>query len=79
MPRSSALPVPAPQALHKVEETWRTMALSFSPYQDTDVSQMMVDEAVVEALESDNLTLQGLSNGKHVQVNAGWGGRSWEG
>lgn len=47
------------------------MALTFSQYQDTDVSQMGVEDAVVEALESDNLTLQGLSGGKHVQVGVG--------
>ena len=67
-------PLPAaPQALHKVEETWRSMSLSFAPYQGTEVSQMTIDDAVIEALESDNLTLQTLSGGKYVQVRGpGW-------
>lgn len=44
------------------------MNLTFSPYQDSDISQMSVDDAIVEALESDNLTLQNMSGGKYVQV-----------
>ena len=59
------------QALHKIEETWRSMDFTFSMYQDTDISQMSVDDVVIESLESDNLTLQNLSGGKYVQVGAG--------
>lgn len=44
------------------------MDLTFSPYQDSDVTQMSVDDAIIESLESDNLTLQNLSGGKYVQV-----------
>lgn len=44
------------------------MNLTFSAYQDTDISQFSVDDAIVEMLESDNLTLQNLLGGKYVQV-----------
>ena len=36
--------------------------------QDTGVLQMVIDDTVMEALESDNLTLQTMSGGKYVQV-----------
>lgn len=57
-----------PQALHKISDTWAGLQLSFAPYQDSDVQQMSVDDAVMEALESDNLALQNMSSGKYVQV-----------
>ncbi|KAL4450636.1 hypothetical protein ABPG77_000992 [Micractinium sp. CCAP 211/92] len=57
------------KALQKIEETWRNMNLTFSAYQDTDISQFSVDDAIVEMLESDNLTLQNLLGGKYVQGN----------
>lgn len=63
------------KALHKIEETWQAMDLTFPPYQDTDVSQMSVEDAIIEALESDNLTLQNMSGGKYVQVRLYHGGQ----
>ena len=79
-------PHPPPQALHKIEETWGSLALTFSPYQcageaaaaapaggeapPPQMVQMAVDDAIMEALESDNLALQGMSGGKYVQVRA---------
>lgn len=55
--------------LEKIESTWSQLYLSFSQYQDTDVSQMNADDAITEALEADNLTLQNMSGGKYVQGN----------
>lgn len=52
----------------RIEETWRSMNLSFTTYQDTDVGQINTDDALVDVLESDHLLLQNLSNGKYVQV-----------
>jgi Dynein heavy chain, N-terminal region 2 len=54
--------------LEKIDNTWRGLNLSFSQYQDTDVYQMKADDAITEALEADNLTLQNMSAGKYVQV-----------
>jgi hypothetical protein len=36
--------------------------------QETGVLQLVIDDTVMEALESDNLTLQTMSGGKYVQV-----------
>jgi dynein heavy chain, axonemal len=49
--------------------TWGQLNLEFSQYQDTDVCQMHADDAITEALETDNLTLQNMSGGKYVQGN----------
>jgi hypothetical protein len=54
--------------LEKIDNTWKSLNLSFSQYQDTDVTQMKADDAITEALEADNLTLQNMSAGKYVQV-----------
>jgi dynein heavy chain, axonemal len=54
--------------LEKIDNTWSGLYLSFSQYQDTDVCQMVADDAITEALETDNLTLQNMSSGKYVQV-----------
>jgi dynein heavy chain, axonemal len=55
--------------LEKIESTWKQLFLQFSHYQDTDVFQMVADDAITEALEADNLTLQNMSGGKYVQGN----------
>lgn len=47
------------------------MDLTFSAYQDTEISQVSVDDVIIETLESDNLTLQNMSGGKYVQVRRG--------
>ena len=57
------------KALNKIEEVWAGLDLSFSQYQDTDVSQVAADDAITEALENDNLVLQNMSGGKYVQGN----------
>ena len=41
---------PLAQALHKIEATWKAMELTFSPYQDTDVPQLTIDDAVRSSL-----------------------------
>jgi dynein heavy chain len=43
--------------------------VDFSLYQDSEVMQVSVDDAVIEALEADNLQLQNMSSGKYVQGN----------
>lgn len=55
--------------LEKIEATWKGLFLEFQHYQDTDVFQMRADDAITEALEADNLTLQNMSGGKYVQGN----------
>ena len=57
------------KALKKIEETWVSLNLTFSPYQDTDNVQMTVEDVITEALETDNLALQNMSGGKYVQVS----------
>ena len=56
------------KALKKIDETWSSLSLTFSPYQDTDNVQMTVEDSITEALETDNLALQTMSSGKYVQV-----------
>lgn len=56
------------KALKKIDETWSSLSLTFSPYQDTDNVQMTVEDSITEALETDNLALQTMSGGKYVQV-----------
>ena len=63
--------------LEKIDATWRQLELSFSQYQDTDVWQMQADDAITEALEADNLTLQNMSGGKYVQVRRSTPCRAW--
>ena len=46
------------------------MNLTFSQYQDTEVSHLTVDDAVVDALEGDNLALQNMSGNKYTQVTS---------
>ena len=58
------------KALKKIDETWSSLSLTFSPYQDTDNVQMTVEDSITEALETDNLALQTMSSGKYVQVSA---------
>ena len=58
------------KALKKIDETWSSLSLTFSPYQDTDNVQMTVEDSITEALETDNLALQTMSSGKYVQVCA---------
>jgi dynein heavy chain, axonemal len=55
--------------LEKIETTWKQLNLTFSQYQDTDVFAMVAEDAITEALEADNLTLQNMSGGKYVQGN----------
>ena len=38
--------------------------------QDSDAMQLVPDDAVTEALESDNLQLQNMSGSKYVQVGS---------
>ena len=57
------------KALTKIDETWSSLSLTFSPYQDTDNVQMTVEDSITEALETDNLALQTMSGGKYVQVS----------
>lgn len=57
------------KALKKIDETWSSLSLTFSPYQDTDNVQMTVEDSITEALETDNLALQTMSGGKYVQVS----------
>lgn len=56
------------KALKKIDETWSSLNLTFSSYQDTDNVQMTVEDSITEALETDNLALQTMSSGKYVQV-----------
>lgn len=69
--RRKSHPFGSAQALHKIDDTWAGLDLTFAPYQDTDVHQMSIEDAVMEALESDNLALQNMSGGKYVQVSSG--------
>ncbi|KAI8473051.1 MAG: flagellar outer dynein arm heavy chain beta [Monoraphidium minutum] len=66
--------------LKRIEDTWRGLALVFTPYQDTDINSLMVDDAITEALENDNLQLQGLAGQKYVQLNPMFGDSvaSWQ-
>eukprot|EP00955_Chlamydomonas_euryale_P098700 365162-Chlamydomonas_euryale.AAC.24 len=57
------------RALKKIEDTWAGLSLVFSPYQDTEIMQFTVDDAITEALEADNLGLQNMSAQKYVQTN----------
>jgi len=57
------------KALKKIDETWSSLSLTFSPYQDTDNVQMTIEDSITEALETDNLALQTMSGGKYVQVS----------
>ncbi|CAD7696266.1 unnamed protein product [Ostreobium quekettii] len=57
------------KALKKIDETWAGLKLEFPPYQDTEIVQLQVDDAITEALETDNLALQNMSGGKYVQGN----------
>eukprot|EP00899_Mesostigma_viride_P009330 jgi/Mesvir1/18399/Mv14277-RA.1 len=57
------------KALKKIDETWLNLTLGFVMYQDTEVMVLHVDDAVVEALENDQLQLQNMSAGKYVQGN----------
>ena len=56
------------QALHKIEVTWGDLKLSFSPYQNSAINQLTVDDFLIESLESDNMALQNLYTSKYVQV-----------
>ena len=56
--------------LKKIESTWGGLALTFSPYQDSDINQMSIDDLITESLENDNLLLQNMSGQKYVQANA---------
>lgn len=47
----------------------KTYERGLSSLQDTDTMQLVSDDAVTEALESDNLALQNMSGSKYVQVN----------
>ncbi|GBF97683.1 flagellar outer dynein arm heavy chain beta [Raphidocelis subcapitata] len=66
--------------LKRIEDTWRGLALEFVPYQDTDVNSLHVDDAITEALENDNLQLQGLASQKYVALNPMFGDAvaSWQ-
>ena len=61
-------------AVHPFPATWRGSSESKGDrprpigVQETGVLQMVMDDAIVEAFESDNLTLQTMSGGKYVQV-----------
>eukprot|EP00201_Polytomella_parva_P017476 CAMPEP_0175071536 /NCGR_PEP_ID=MMETSP0052_2-20121109/19298_1 /TAXON_ID=51329 ORGANISM="Polytomella parva, Strain SAG 63-3" /NCGR_SAMPLE_ID=MMETSP0052_2 /ASSEMBLY_ACC=CAM_ASM_000194 /LENGTH=4543 /DNA_ID=CAMNT_0016338719 /DNA_START=12 /DNA_END=13643 /DNA_ORIENTATION=- len=55
--------------LKKIEDTWAGLNLLFSPYQDTDIMSMTVEDVITEALEGDNLQLQNMSGQKYVQTN----------
>ena len=57
------------KALKKIEDTWAALALDFSPFPDSEVKNLVVDEAITEVLEGDNLALQTMSSGKYVQSN----------
>lgn len=46
--------------LKKIEDTWAGLVLVFSPYQDTDIQQMTIEDAITESLENDNLQLQNM-------------------
>ena len=57
------------KVLKKVEETWASFSLIFTPFPDSEVLSVSVDELVMEALENDNVILQNVGSGKHVQSN----------
>ena len=57
------------KALTKIDETWAALDLSFSPFHDSEVMNILVDDLITETLEADNLTLQTMSSGKYVQGN----------
>jgi dynein heavy chain len=62
--------------LKKIEDTWAGLNFQFTPYQDTDIMALFVDDAITEALENDNLQLQNMSGQKYVQVGS-WVVGSW--
>lgn len=55
--------------IKKIEDTWAALAFAFTPYQDSDIMSLQVEDAVTEALENDNLQLQNMSAQKYVQLN----------
>ena len=57
------------KVLKEVEQRWASFSLIFTPFPDSEVLSVSVDETVIEALENDNVVLQGIGSGKHVQGN----------
>ena len=55
--------------LVKFDETWSALNLDFSPFPDSEVLNLVVDDLIAEALENDNLALQNLGGSKYVQGN----------
>lgn len=56
--------------LRKIEEAWNNHDLQFKPYADVpDTFSVEVTDEVREALEQDNMLLQGMAGGKYVQGN----------
>lgn len=59
------------QSLAKIASTWKGLVLSFPAYpgRQDGIKSLLVDESVMEALESDGVVLQNMATSKHVQVN----------
>ena len=57
------------KALKKIDETWASLNLIFTPFPDSEVMQMTTDDTLQEVLENDNLVLQNMGAGKYVQGN----------
>eukprot|EP00227_Mantoniella_beaufortii_P011774 CAMPEP_0197579874 /NCGR_PEP_ID=MMETSP1326-20131121/3768_1 /TAXON_ID=1155430 /ORGANISM="Genus nov. species nov., Strain RCC2288" /LENGTH=4505 /DNA_ID=CAMNT_0043143449 /DNA_START=243 /DNA_END=13760 /DNA_ORIENTATION=+ len=55
--------------LKKIDETWASLNLSFTPFPDSEVLSLIVEDIIQETLENDNLALQNLSGSKYVQGN----------
>jgi dynein heavy chain len=57
------------KALKKIDETWVSLTLAFTPHPGTGVATISLDDTVMESLESDQLQLQTMGAGKYVQGN----------
>mmetsp|Transcript_25005 Transcript_25005/g.85566 ORF Transcript_25005/g.85566 Transcript_25005/m.85566 type:complete len:4525 (+) Transcript_25005:136-13710(+) len=57
------------KALDKIERTWAGLNLSFVPFPEQEVLNLVVDEIISETLENDALTLQNMGSNKYVQQN----------
>lgn len=59
------------KALAKIEDTWTANAISFAPFSAAStVLNLVVDDAINEGLENDNMALQNMSASKYVKGNS---------
>mmetsp|Transcript_13737 Transcript_13737/g.31794 ORF Transcript_13737/g.31794 Transcript_13737/m.31794 type:complete len:4493 (-) Transcript_13737:49-13527(-) len=55
--------------LKRIDETWVGLTLSFVPFEEGDLMVMETPEAVIEALEENQVQLQNMQASKYVQNN----------